>query len=122
MTKTGKLSGTPWFFIAVCGLPAFSLTAFVILWPTIQVMWLSFTDARLLTYFNAHFIGLENYEFMFRDRRFIQALQNTLKLLAVAPVITIFSALLLAFMVTQSKLKERGFYRTVFFFPAMISL
>jgi len=103
-------------------LPALALSAYFILWPAIQVLWLSFTNARTLSYFSASFIGLDNYTYMFNDRRFIQALQNTLKLLAAAPVITIINALLLAFMVTQSKLGERGFYRTVFFFPSILSM
>ena len=117
-----RKSKTPWFFVSVCMLPALGLAFYFILWPTVQVLWLSFTNARTLTYHSADFIGLENYTYMFGDRRFIQALQNTLKLLAAAPVITIVNALLLAFMVTQSKLRERGFYRTVFFFPSILSL
>ena len=121
-TKTGKLGKTPWLFILVCGLPAILLTAYFILWPTLQVLWLSFTDARALSYRQSSFVGFDNYTFMFQDRRFLQALGNTLKLLAVAPVVTVFGALLLAFMVTQSKLRERGFYRTVFFFPSVIAL
>jgi N-acetylglucosamine transport system permease protein len=120
--KTNKVGKTPWLFIAACSLPAIALTAYFILWPTLQVLWLSFTNAKALSYFNADFIGVKNYADMLTDRRFIQALQNTLKLLGVAPVITIFCALLLAFMVTQSRLRERGFYRTVFFFPRIVSM
>ena len=121
-SKIKKLTKTPWVFILICILPAIVLTSYFIIWPTIQVMWLSFTNAKALSYFNAEFIGLDNYSYMFRDKRFIQALQNTLKLLAVAPIVTVSCSLLLAFMVTQSKLKERGFYRTIFFFPSMLSL
>jgi len=71
---------------------------------------------------SAEFIGLKNYSDMFGDRRFIEALNNTGRLLLVAPVITIVFALILAVMVTQSKLKERNFYRTVFFFPSIVSM
>ncbi len=59
---------------------------------------------------------------MFRDEYFILALKNTLKLMAVVPIITIAIALVLAFIISQSDLKERGLYRTVFYFPNIISL
>ena len=98
----------PWLFIAICVLPAFLLTVYFIIWPTVQVLWLSFTNVTSLGFSSAKFIGLENYEYMIGDRHFIRALENTLRLLAIAPAITIFFALVLAFMVTQSKLKERS--------------
>lgn len=112
----------PWLFIAACTLPAFLLTVYFIIWPTIQVLWLSFTNVTALGFGSAEFVGLDNYEYMFGDRHFIRALENTLKLLLAAPIVTIIFALLLAFMVTQSRLKERGFYRTVFFFPSIVSM
>jgi len=112
----------PWLFIAICVLPAFLLTVYFIIWPTVQVLWLSFTNVTSLGFSSAKFIGLENYEYMIGDRHFIRALENTLRLLAIAPAITIFFALVLAFMVTQSKLKERSLYRTVFFFPSIVSI
>ena len=71
---------------------------------------------------NSTFIGIENYLYMFQDDKFLQALGNTFKLLAVVPVITIVFALILAFMLSQTKLRERGLYRTVFYFPNIISL
>lgn len=122
MEKVKRKSNTPWLFIALCVLPAFLLTAYFIIWPAIQVLRLSFTDASVLNIGQAEFVGLQNYKDMFEDKHFYQALSNTGKLLLVAPVFTIFFALLLAFTVTQSGLKERGLYRTVFFFPSIVSM
>lgn len=59
---------------------------------------------------------------MFRDKSFLQALGNTFKLLAVVPVVTIALALILAFVIHQSKLPERGLYRTVLYFPNLVSM
>lgn len=59
---------------------------------------------------------------MFHDKSFIQALKNTAKLMAVVPVITIFCSLVLAFVLNQCKLKERVLYRTIFYFPNIVSL
>jgi N-acetylglucosamine transport system permease protein len=120
--KIKKVGKPPLLFIVICLAPAVLLTAYFIFWPTIQLLRLSFTNAKALSYSVARFIGLKNYAYMFTDKRFIQALQNTLKLFAVVPLITIFGALVLAFMITQSKLPERAFYRTVFFFPSIISM
>ena len=112
----------PWLFIAMCTLPALILTGYFLIWPAIQVFRLSLTNASMLGFLNPDFVGLSNYEYLFGDRRFIQAFQNTVKLLMVVPAITVFIALFLAFTVTQSKLKERSFYRTVFFFPSIVSM
>lgn len=122
MRNLKKKSKTPRGFIAFCVLPALLLTVYFIIWPAIQVLRLSFTDASVLGIANAEFVGVQNYVDMFSDRRFHEALGNTAKLLVIAPVLTIVFALLLAFMVTQTKLKERGLYRTVFFFPSIVSM
>ena len=71
---------------------------------------------------NNKFVGLDNYIYMFHDKSFIQALTNTAKLMAVVPVITIFCSLVLAFVLNQCKLKEMVLYRTIFYFPNIVSL
>ena len=59
---------------------------------------------------------------MFQDKDFLQALFNTLKLMLVIPAVTIFLSLVFAFILTQGQLKEKSFYRTVFFFPSIVSM
>ncbi len=113
----------PKLFIAMCIVPALILTILIMVIPTGYAVYLSFTDSTALsTAATRKFIGLENYTYMFKDRLFILALQNTLKLLLVVPVLTLFFSLIFAFLLTQSKLREKGFYRAVFFFPSVISL
>ena len=58
---------------------------------------------------------------MFQDKDFLQALFNTLKLMLVIPAVTIFLSLVFAFILTQGQLKEKSFYRTIFFFPSIVS-
>lgn len=91
------------------------------IWPTVQALYLSFTNATSLG-LNNKFVGLDNYIYMFHDKSFIQALINTAKLMAVVPVITIFCSLVLAFVLNQCKLKEMVLYRTLFYFPNIVSL
>lgn len=116
-----KAQPLPILFICVSVLPAVILTLMFTIWPTLQALYLSFTNATSLG-LNNKFMGLDNYIYMFHDKSFIQALTNTAKLMAVVPVITIFCSLVLAFVLNQCKLKEMVLYRTIFYFPNIVSL
>lgn len=116
-----KAQPLPILFICISVLPAVILTLMFTIWPTAQALYLSFTNATSLG-LNNKFVGLDNYIYMFHDKSFIQALKNTAKLMAVVPVITIFCSLVLAFVLNQCKLKERVLYRTIFYFPNIVSL
>ena len=116
-----KAQPLPVLFICISVLPAVILTLMFTIWPTVQALYLSFTNATSLG-LNNKFVGLNNYIYMFHDKSFIQALINTAKLMAVVPVITIFCSLVLAFVLNQCKLKEMVLYRTIFYFPNIVSL
>lgn len=116
-----KAQPLPILFICISVLPAVILTLMFTIWPTVQALYLSFTNATSLG-LNNKFVGLDNYIYMFHDKSFIQALINTAKLMAVVPVITIFCSLVLAFVLNQCKLKEMVLYRTLFYFPNIVSL
>ena len=116
-----KAQPLPVLFFCISVLPAVILTLMFTIWPTVQALYLSFTNATSLG-LNNKFVGLDNYIYMFHDKSFIQALINTAKLMAVVPVITIFCSLVLAFVLNQCKLKEMVLYRTLFYFPNIVSL
>ena len=116
-----KAQPLPILFICISVLPAVILTLMFTIWPTAQALYLSFTNATSLG-LNNKFVELDNYIYMFHDKSFIQALINTAKLMAVVPVITIFCSLVLAFVLNQCKLKEMVLYRTIFYFPNIVSL
>ena len=116
-----KAQPLPVLFICISVLPAVILTLMFTIWPTLQALYLSFTNATSLG-LNNKFVGPDNYIYMFHDKSFIQALINTAKLMAVVPVITIFCSLVLAFVLNQCKLKEMVLYRTIFYFPNIVSL
>ena len=116
-----KAQPLPALFICISVLPAVILTLMFTIWPTVQALYLSFTNATSLG-LNNKFVALDNYIYMFHDKSFIQALKNTAKLMAVVPVITIFCSLVLAFVLNQCKLKEMVLYRTIFYFPNIVSL
>lgn len=116
-----KAQPLPVLFVCISVLPAVILTLMFTIWPTAQALYLSFTNATSLG-LNNKFVALDNYIYMFHDKSFIQALINTAKLMAVVPVITIFCSLVLAFVLNQCKLKEMVLYRTIFYFPNIVSL
>lgn len=120
-SRQKKAQPLPILFICISVLPAVILTLMFTIWPTAQALYLSFTNATSLG-LNNKFVALDNYIYMFHDKSFIQALINTAKLMAVVPVITIFCSLVLAFVLNQCKLKEMVLYRTLFYFPNIVSL
>ena len=67
-----------------------------------------------------HFIGIENYEKLLMDERFRTALINTFKLMGFTVVFQVGIALLLAIFVSFLK-RGHNFFRTVYFFPIVIS-
>ena len=109
-------------FIAACVLPALLLTAYFTLLPTVEAFTKSLTNATKLGINRVDWVGLENYVYMLSDKKFFKALLNTLKLMAVVPPVTLVFSLLLAAVISQCHLREKGLYRTVFFFPSVLSL
>lgn len=104
-TKSTKTKN-PKLFIAVCTIPALLLTLVFMIIPTFRAFFMSFTDATGMSDENK-FIFLDNYKYMFQDEMFLKALSNTFKLMLVVPVVTLAFGLVLAFLLTQTKLKER---------------
>jgi N-acetylglucosamine transport system permease protein len=121
--KKNKLQVLPVGFICICVLPALFLLSLFTLYPTIQALVMSFFNTSNLALGFGDFVGLDNYIRMFTgDDHFRTALSNTARLMAVVPAVTVFMSLFFAFVLTQSRLKEKGFYRVVFFFPSILSL
>ena len=113
----------PKLFIALCTLPALILTIVFMIVPMLNAIYLSFTSSTALSVgFNSKFVFLDNYIYMFKDKDFVQALFNTFKLMLVIPALTIFLSLIFAFILTQGELRGKSFYRTVFFFPSVVSM
>jgi N-acetylglucosamine transport system permease protein len=102
--------------------PALVLYSVFVLWPYAQAIYLSLTSWRGVSP-NKPFVGLDNYQRLFNDSRFVDALSRNAQLLIVMPVVTIAIALVFAALFTQGGegIAGAGFYRIVFFFPQVIS-
>jgi len=103
----------PWLYLA----PALVMLLAVFGYPIVRLVILSLqrTQAGELGY-----VGLENYELLFRDDVFLQAVRNNLKLLLTVPV-TVGLALLLAIFLFERILGWR-LYRTTLFLPYLLPI
>lgn len=87
------------------------------LWPIIRSLLMSFTNDNLLN--NPSFIGLENYERMFRDEVFFQATGVTFQYVFISVPAKIIFALIVA-LILNMKLKGIGIFRTVYYIPSVM--
>ncbi|ASR49143.1 ABC transporter permease [Paenibacillus kribbensis] len=100
--------------------PALIFYAIFLLIPTISGMYYSFTDWNGLNP-NYSFLGLGNFvEALKEDPDFLNSLWFTLKYVLVMIVLQNVLALVLAVLI-ESRMRSKGFFRTIFFMPNMIS-
>ncbi|MET8506247.1 sugar ABC transporter permease [Streptomyces sp. NPDC004787] len=105
---------TPWLLAG----PALLWLAVFNLWPAVNTVILSFTNARPLG--GGHFTGLENYRRALDDAQLTDALVNSVVYLLVClPLLTLLP-LLLALLV-EKKLPGITFFRTAFYSPVVAS-
>jgi raffinose/stachyose/melibiose transport system permease protein len=100
--------------------PAFVLYSIFLLIPTVGGMYYSFTDWNGLnrTY---DFIGFANFvEALNEDPDFVHSLWFTMKYVLFMVILQNAIALLLAVLI-ESRKRSKGFFRTIFFMPNMIS-
>jgi len=107
--RNGFLFALPW----IVGFLAFSV------YPLLASLYYSFTEFNPVT--APKWIGLANYEYVFKDPLVLKALKNTLFMVLVSTPVNLFVALLLAVVVTKN-FKGRGITRTIFFMPSVIPM
>ena len=104
-------------FAYVFLLPALLLVFGFRIWPLVWGFFLSLTDAKGTS--PGHFIGLENYVQSAADPNFRAALGNTVLVLLTLPI-WVALPMLLAILIHQG-VPGGGFFRAVYFFPAVLS-
>lgn len=86
-------------------------------YPLFASMYYSLCDYSVLK--PPVYIGMENYQELFRDELFWKSLQNTLIYAAMALPAGMLTALILALLL-NAKVKGMAIYRTIFFIPALV--
>lgn len=101
--------------------PAVAVFLFIVAFPIIYSIWLSFTD------FNPNrggawgFVGLDQYAKMVRDPNFWHALKNNLIVVAVSVFGQIPLGFVLAYILYRKKVKAAGFFQSMVFLPHFLS-
>ena len=102
-----------WLFLV----PTFAAFVIGFVWPFIQGIYLSFCKFRVPS--DAEFVGLENYEKVFKDPSFLNAFINTALFAVVSIILINVLAFAIAYALTQ-KMRGSSIFRTVFFMPNLI--
>ncbi|MDG0809815.1 carbohydrate ABC transporter permease [Cohnella rhizosphaerae] len=108
--------------MAICTAPALLLFLVFFLYPILRAFTMAFYRWSGMAKGTEVFIGFDNFRTMFHDDVFWRSLQNSFVIMLVVPAATVVLALFLAVLLTRFKLKERMFYRTVIFFPNVLSV
>lgn len=101
-----------WFYV-----PAAIIFSVFFLVPTALAFYFSLTR---WTIFDSTFIGLENYEYFFRDPQLTLATRNTLIYAFLTSGFKVIISLPIAMLLT-SGLRTQTFLRSVIFFPVLVS-
>ena len=68
------------------------------------------------------FVGLANFQQLFKDTQFIRSMQNMILLVVVVTIVTFAFALVFAGILTREKIKGQNFFRVVFYIPNILSV
>ena len=101
-------------------LPSILLYVTFVLYPYGRSMYISLTQWRGLAKAPV-FIGLENFERMWGDSNFWNALGNNAYYIVVLPILTLSLAIFFAFIFSQGVPLSK-FYRVTYFFPQVMSV
>jgi len=96
--------------------PTLLLIAFIAIYPLLQTIYQSFTDARLASGVTPKFVGLRNYQDLAQDVTFRTSIWTTVKFTAITVVFEFFLGLIIA-LVINSNFKGRGLMRTAMLVP-----
>lgn len=89
------------------------------LYPILYSLYLSFTYQENSRTFA--FTGLDNYQDLLHDAVFWKSVANTWKIWLMCFIPQLVSALLLAVLLTQYRIRRAGFFRAVFYLPNLVT-
>lgn len=107
-----------WFALAF-SLPALVLYFLFRFLPSLMGFAISLFNWKGVS-LNMKYVGLANYAKLFKDEIFYQALGNHFYIYLLNTLIVFTLAIALAVLITNSRLRERNFYRIMLFFPSVV--
>ena len=109
-------------FLSLCVFPATLMYIIFMVIPTFQVFYLSLFKTSKYKLDQKKFVGLDNFESLFSNSRFIASFQNTILLIVVITIVTLAFALIYAGILSREKIKGQNFFRIVFYIPNILSI
>ena len=68
------------------------------------------------------FVGLSNFQSLFDDKNFLQTMQNSIAIIVLVTLFTIFFAILFGAILHRGKFKGKNFFRVIFYIPNILSI
>lgn len=109
-------------FIAVCTIPTLILFVIFVVYPMVESLRISFFRWSGLSANTAVFTGLDNFRLLAKDGNVWNALKNNVILMLFVPLVVLILSLFFSVLLTRRKLPGKNFFRTVFFFPYVLSM
>ena len=109
-------------FIFFCVAPAAVLFTIFMVIPTLQVFWMSLFKWGGYSAEGKTFVGLDNFQKLLGDEKFLRSFQNSVLLIVLVTIVTFAFALLFAGILTREKLKGQNFFRIIFYIPNILSV
>ena len=100
-------------FIVFGLLPSLILYTIFMVYPTINVFYESLFKTGGLSG-NKTFVGLDNFKLLFSDSNFIRSFQNTIFLIVIVTIVTMFLAIIFASILSREKIAGQNFFRIIF--------
>ena len=109
-----SINAISWYFL----FPVIFIHFFVVAFPSILSLLLCLTDWNGFGRIN--YVGLENFQELFRDRVFKKAVKHNIIWTVMFLTIPVIVALIIAYLLTGIK-RGQLFYRLVYFFPYILA-
>lgn len=108
-------------FVFCCIAPAAILVTLFIFIPTFNVFRMSLYRMGGITN-KKEFVGFNNFKSLIGDENFLQAMQNTIAIIVLVTLFTIFFAILFGAILHRGKFKGKNFFRVIFYIPNILSI
>lgn len=107
-------------FVYLMLLPVLSVVAFIIVYPTIRGVILSFKDYSIYSFGNVGWVGFDKYKEIFSDPSFSEVVYNTIKWIIFSVSFQFFFGFILALLM-RKPFKGRGLFAGLVFYPWAVS-
>lgn len=108
-------------FIFFCLLPATLLILIFMVYPTVNVFFMSFFKWGGYTA-DKQFTGFNNFKQLIQDAFFFKSFQNTILLIVIVTIVTLTLSLIFASILTREKFRGVTFFRVIFYIPNILSI